>query len=307
MNKLLTELQEAIGVVCVKTGEPMSLHTSMQVGGDAEYYLCPDGERSLIRVVKLLAKRQIPCCIVGKGTNIIVRDGGVKGAVVEIGKGLDAIGFDPGNNEMTAGAGAALAAAAKQASEAGLSGLEPLSGIPGTIGGALYMNAGAYGGEMSGVVLRARVYDSAADTVKTMTGEEMRLGYRSSVFQTARSAIILSVTFGLRRGDGMTIKAEMRKLAMQRNAKQPMDMPSAGSFFKRPVGAYAGVLIEEAGLKGLSSGGAQVSEKHAGFIVNTGKAKAADVLSLMRTVQESVRKNSGYDLEPEPRIIGEDI
>jgi UDP-N-acetylmuramate dehydrogenase len=206
---------------------------------------------------------------------------------------------------MTVGAGATLSAAAKQAADAGLSGLEPLSGIPGTVGGALYMNAGAYGGEMSGVVTRARVYDSAADAIKTMEHEEMGLGYRSSVFQTTVRYIILSVAFELERGDVPSIKSEMRRLATQRNTKQPMDMPSAGSFFKRPVGAYAGALIEEAGLKGLSSGGARISEKHAGFIVNTGGARAADVLSLMKAVQDSVKENSGYDIEPEPRIIGE--
>jgi UDP-N-acetylmuramate dehydrogenase len=199
-----------------------------------------------------------------------------------------------------------MSVAAKKAAESGLSGLEPVSGIPGTVGGALYMNAGSYGGEMSQTVTQAKVYDAEKDEVKVMSLRGMRLGYRSSAFQEPLSPVILSVTFKLKARDAAAVKSDMREYAKRRTSVQPMDMPSAGSFFKRPAGAYAGALIENAGLKGASVGGAQVSEKHAGFIVNTGGATASDILELMAKIQDAVRAGSGYELEPEPRIIGED-
>jgi UDP-N-acetylmuramate dehydrogenase len=294
------------GDVLMKESEPMSAHTSMKVGGNADYYIMPRGERALIDVVNVLLELGVPHFIIGAGTNVIVRDGGFRGAVVAIGKGLDGVDIDARRGVMTVGAGCALSVAAKRAAEAGLSGLEAISGIPGTVGGALYMNAGAYDGEMSRVVIQARVYDQGSGRVRTMTQYEMRLGYRSSVFQTGGERVILAVTFDLKRRDVARIKSDMRGYARRRNAAQPMDAPSSGSFFKRPAGAYAGALIEGAGLKGLSVGGARVSEKHAGFIVNTGGATASDVLTLMTHVQETVKSGSGYDLEPEPRVIGED-
>ncbi|MDR0519667.1 MAG: UDP-N-acetylmuramate dehydrogenase [Clostridiales Family XIII bacterium] len=300
-------MKKILGGSRVSVREPMYLHTSMRVGGSADLYLRPRDEVSLMEALCLLDERQIPCHIMGAGTNIVVRDGGIRGAVLQIGKDMDAISSDMDSNSLTAGAGAQLAAVAKYAAQKGLSGLEPMSGIPGTVGGALFMNAGAYGGEMSQVVTRARVYDRAAHIVRTISVYEMRLGYRSSIFQAHDEYIILSVMFSLKRKDIDSIKSKMRQLAKRRNSKQPMDMPSAGSFFKRPAGAFAGALIERAGLKGLSCGGAMVSEKHAGFIVNTGGAKASDVLALMRRVQDAVRAESGHELEPEPRIIGEDV
>ncbi|MDR0596022.1 MAG: UDP-N-acetylmuramate dehydrogenase [Clostridiales Family XIII bacterium] len=300
-------MKNILGGSRVRLGEPMSLHTSMRVGGEADYYLRPQDEEALMDTLHLLAERQLPCYIIGGGTNIVARDGGIRGAVVEIGKGMGGITVDTERRSISAGAGASLSALAKQAAESGLSGLEPLSGIPGTVGGALFMNAGAYGGDMSQVAIQARVYDRAAHTIKTVNVYEMRLGYRSSIFQARGEYVILSVMFGLKRKDTDSIKSKMRKFARRRNSKQPMDVPSAGSFFKRPPGAFAGALIEEAGLKGLSCGGAKVSEKHAGFIVNTGGASAADILSLMEQVQKAVRENSGLELEPEPRIIGDDV
>jgi UDP-N-acetylmuramate dehydrogenase len=292
--------------VVIKEDEPLSAHTSMKVGGRADYYIRPRGEQSLIGVINVLNELQIPYYLLGSGTNVIVRDGGFRGAIIAVGKGFDAVNIDVERGIMTAEAGAALAVAAKKAAEAGLSGLEPVSGIPGTVGGALYMNAGSYGGEMSRVVIQARVYDAEEDRSKVMSLYEMRLGYRSSVFQAVGNYVILSVTFRLKRRDPEVIKSDMRGYARRRNLVQPMDMPSAGSFFKRPSGAYAGALIESVGLKGVSVGGARISDKHAGFIVNTGGATASDVLGLMTKIQEAVRAGGGYDLEPEPRIIGED-
>jgi UDP-N-acetylmuramate dehydrogenase len=307
MNNVSSAIKSMYRDVLIKEYEPLSPHTSMKVGGRADYYVRPRGEQSLIGVINVLNELQISCYLLGSGTNVIVRDGGFRGAIISIGKGLDAVDIDAERGIMTAGAGAALTVAAKRAAEAGLSGLEPVSGIPGTVGGALYMNAGSYGGAMSQTVIQAKVYDVEEDRTKVMNLYEMRLGYRSSVFQAVGASVILSVTFRLKRRDAAAIKSDMRGYARRRNSVQPMDMPSAGSFFKRPVGAYAGALIESAGLKGVSVGGARVSEKHAGFIVNTGGATASDVLELMNKIQEAVRISSGgYDLEPEPRIIGED-
>ncbi|MDR1292612.1 MAG: UDP-N-acetylmuramate dehydrogenase [Clostridiales Family XIII bacterium] len=307
MNNLSSAIRSLYRDVIIKEDEPLSGHTSMKVGGKADYYIRPRSEPSLIGVIGVLRELRIPYYLLGGGTNVVVRDGGFRGAVVAIGKGFDSVDIDEGRGIVTAGAGAALSAVAKKAAKAGLSGLEPLSGIPGTVGGALYMNAGSYGSDMSRVVTQAKVYDTEADRLKTMSMYEMRLGYRSSLFQSVGSYVIISVAFRLKKRDTATIGSAMRLYSRQRRSLQPMDMPSAGSFFKRPAGAYAGELIESAGLKGLGVGGAQVSEKHAGFIVNTGGATASDVIGLMAKVQEAVRAGSGYGLVPEPRIIGEDI
>jgi UDP-N-acetylmuramate dehydrogenase len=305
-KKELSFPKSLYGDVSVKADEPLSLHTSMKVGGRADYYIRPLSERAVIDVVNVLAELDIPYFVLGGGTNVVVRDGGFRGAVIGVGKGLDGVKIDAGRGIVTAGAGASLSAVAKKAAEAGLSGLEPISGVPGSVGGALYMNAGSYGGEMSQVVIQARSYDAGADRIRTMTLYETRLGYRSSVFQTGGPYVILSVTFKLAKGDPSAIRSEMRRYARRRAAKQPMDAASAGSFFKRPPGGYAGELIEKAGLKGLSVGGAQVSGKHAGFIVNAGGATASDVLSLMEKVREATFADSGVLLEVEPRVIGED-
>ncbi|MDR2162412.1 MAG: UDP-N-acetylmuramate dehydrogenase [Clostridiales Family XIII bacterium] len=290
----------------VKDGEPLSLHTSMKVGGKADYYIRPRSEEAAVDVVGALGELGVPYFIMGGGTNVIARDGGFRGAVIDIGKGMDAVKIDAARGIVVAGAGAALRTVAKLSAEACLSGLEPISGIPGTVGGALYMNAGSYGGDMSQTVIQARVYDATAGKTKMMSLYEMRLGYRTSVFQTGGPYVILSVTFQMEARDPADIRSDMRKYARRRSAKQPMEVASAGSFFKRPYGGYAGELIERAGMKGERVGGAQVSEKHAGFIVNTGGAMASDVLTLMERVREVVLKDSGVLLEPEPLIIGED-
>jgi UDP-N-acetylmuramate dehydrogenase len=298
-----SSLIDIIGVEAMRGNEPMSEHTSMKVGGPADFFLVPSTEGELVEVIKYHKSNNLPYCIIGNGTNVIVSDEGFRGSMIKIGGGFSGIVIS--GRELTAGAGAGLSAAAVRAADSGLSGMEEISGIPGSVGGALYMNAGAYGGEMSGIVRRALVYDSADDRIFTMETPGMSLGYRDSVFLRGNRYVILSVTFGLSEGEPEKIKGTMREYALRRNEKQPMEFPSAGSFFKRPEPvAYAGALIEAAGMKGKRRGGAQVSEKHAGFIVNTSGATASDVTLLASDVRRAVFENSGYVLEPEPRLIG---
>jgi UDP-N-acetylmuramate dehydrogenase len=298
------ELIEILGADNVKHDELMSAHTSMKVGGPADRFLAPQNEDALVRTVRLLNISGEPYFLLGNGTNVIVRDGGFRGTVVLVCAALRDVSIS--GDTVTAGAGVSLSSVASAAADAGLSGMEALSGIPGSIGGALYMNAGAYDGEMSQVVTAARVYDIYNDNVITVNLMKMRLGYRTSAFQET-GGVILGVTLTLKADNKDDIRKKMREFTKRRNDKQPVNLPSAGSFFKRPDGAYAGALIEQAGLKGHSAGGAAVSEKHAGFIVNKGGATSSDVLKIAREVQEKVRSESGFILEPEPRIIGEDI
>jgi UDP-N-acetylmuramate dehydrogenase len=298
------ELIEILGVDNVRLDEPMSLHTSMKVGGPADLFLVPQDEDALVRTVRLLRISDEPYFLLGNGTNVIVRDGGVRGAIVHIGSAFSGVSIS--DHAITAGAGASLSSVASKAADAGLSGLEALSGIPGSIGGALYMNAGAYDGEMSRVVTEARVYDIYNDNIITVDQMKMRLGYRTSAFQET-GGVILSLTLSLSEGFTEDIRKKMRGFTKKRNDKQPVNLPSAGSFFKRPEGAFAGALIEQTGLKGYSVGGAAVSEKHAGFIVNKGGATASDVIGLACEVQRRVEAESAYQLIAEPRIIGEDI
>lgn len=292
-----------MGAQNVKAGELMSAHTTFKVGGPADLFLTPESEEALIAAVHLLGAEGIPFFVLGNGSNVLVRDGGIRGAVLCVGQALGGIRTE--GSEITAGAGELLVSLSHAAAKAGLTGLEFASGIPGSVGGALYMNAGAYDGEMRDVVISARVYDPAAQAVRQVQPEEMALGYRSSRFQ-AGDLLILSVTVRLTPGSEEQIREKMRQLMEKRNAKQPVNMASAGSFFKRPPGQYAGALIEQAGMKGYRVGGAMVSDKHAGFVVNTGGATAADVLAVMQAVQERVRETSGHWLMPEPAIIGED-
>jgi UDP-N-acetylmuramate dehydrogenase len=303
MSKLKIELGEALGADRVRVDEDMRLHTSIKAGGKADYFLSPKDADSLTAALRLLNAAGEDCFILGNGTNVLVRDGGYRGAIVHIAESLG--GFRVAGTAVICGAGESLASVARRAAEYRLSGLEALSGIPGSIGGALYMNAGAYEKAMADVVTEATAYDIDNEQIITINFQDMRLGYRDSAFQRKRW-VILSVTLRLHPGDKDGILREMNAYTGKRNDKQPMELPSAGSFFKRPKGTYAGRLIEEAGLMGLTVGGAQVSEKHAGFIVNIGGATAKDILALAEAVKRRVQERSGFVLEPEPRIIGED-
>ena len=243
----------------------------------------------------------VPVMVIGNGSNLLVRDGGIRGLVILLGEGMAAVAR--AENVITAWAGASLARVAAYAQASGLSGLEFASGIPGTLGGGCAMNAGAYGGQLSDVLIDAQVYLDGE--LRTLTRDEMQMGYRTTL-PLRRGGVVLSARFALQPDDPEAISARMRELNARRREKQPLNYPSAGSTFKRPEGYFAGALIEAAGLKGRSVNGARVSEKHAGFIVKPGEATAADIIELIRIVQDEVMAHAGVALEPEVRIIGED-
>lgn len=283
--------------------EPMSRHTSFRVGGPVDALVCPGAAGEIAAVLDWCRRREIPRLIMGNGTNLLIRDGGFRGVVVKLSERFR--GVSVSGNRVTAQAGASLAAVARAARRASLSGLEFAAGIPGTVGGAVAMNAGAYGGAMADVTGWAEVLDAGGE-VRRIDGRDMGFGYRRSRLQDEEMTA-LSVELELIPGDGAGIQARMDELAARRMETQPLTLPSAGSVFKRPPGGYAGRLVEEAGLKGARVGGAQVSPKHAGFIVNLGGATAADILTLMDRVAGAVERRTGIRLEPEVRILGEDV
>ena len=280
----------------------MRQYTTLKLGGTADWLAFP---RSAAEIAELFAEAGaagLPVTVIGHGSNVLVQDGGIRGLVIRIDKNMKNIRRE--GNHLTAAAGAMLGAVAGFAAENGLTGLEFASGIPGTVGGAVTMNAGAYGGEMKDVVVR--VDGILPDgTEMSLSGEEMRFGYRRSAVKDL-NLIVTEVTMELAEGDPAAIRARMSELNRQRAEKQPLDVPSAGSTFKRPEGFYAAALIDQCGLKGYSVGGAQVSMKHAGFLVNSGDS-SRDYLELVRTVQRIVRERAGVELETEIRIIGEEV
>lgn len=277
-----------------RQNEPMRAHTTFKIGGEADIFIIPASPAALIYAVKKCNELEIPYFILGNGSNLLVSDGGIEGAVISL-SGINGISYD--GEKITCGAGAMLSSVCLKALSLSLTGLEFAYGIPGTAGGALYMNAGAYGGQTADVIESAECL-TASGEIKTLKKEDMRLGYRSSVFKNG-GLIIISLTLALKKGDKAEIKAEMDDLLNRRKQKQPLEYPSAGSTFKRPEGYFAGALIEKNGLKGLTVGGAQVSEKHAGFVINRGGATAADVKALIGKIQKKVFENDGVMLEPE--------
>lgn len=277
-----------------RQNEPMRAHTTFKIGGEADIFIIPASPAALISAVKKCTGLEIPYFILGNGSNLLVSDGGIEGAVISL-AGINGISSD--GEKITCGAGAMLSSVCLKALSLSLTGLEFAYGIPGTAGGALYMNAGAYGGQMADVIESAECL-TALGEIKTLKKEDMRLGYRSSVFKNG-GLIIISLTLALKKGDKTEIKTEMDDLLNRRKQKQPLEYPSAGSTFKRPEGYFAGALIEKNGLKGLTVGGAQVSEKHAGFVINRGGATAADVKALIGKIQKKVFENDGVMLEPE--------
>lgn len=279
--------------------EPMNRHTTFKIGGNADVFVKVKSENELRLIISLACEYNMPYFILGKGSNLLVSDQGIEGIVISL-DGIDSIKFD--GDTVVCGAGASLRALCIAAQKASLSGLEFAYGIPGTVGGALYMNAGAYGGEMSQVVVSATAIDSKGNIIEFLL-PDMKLGYRTSVFKNT-DLIITSVAFKLKQGDSAKIKAAMDDFFARRRDKQPLEYPSAGSTFKRPDGYFAGALIEKNKLKGVSVGGAQVSEKHAGFVINTGSATCQDVLSLIKKVQDTVKEADGVQLEPEVIFVG---
>lgn len=295
---LALELKRALPGLRLLEGEPMAAHCSFRIGGPAALFAEPSDEAELLALLAALRERGVRPLLLGKGTNVLVTDAGVPGVVVHIGEALGAVRV--AGTRMEAGAGLALSVLAQRAREHSLTGLEFAHGIPGSLGGAVVMNAGAYDGEMKDVVVSVRYLDGEGTLRET---EDMGFAYRRSRFSDGQS-VVLSAVLQLREGDGEAVAARMRELGERRRSKQPLDRPSAGSTFKRPARGYAAALIEGAGLKGLSVGGAQVSEKHAGFVINTGNASCADVLALMELVRARVLEKYGVELEPEVRIVG---
>ncbi|SEH32345.1 UDP-N-acetylmuramate dehydrogenase [Selenomonas sp. KH1T6] len=282
--------------------EPMSRQTTFEIGGPADCLIFPQTIEEVCRVVALVREYDLPLTVLGNGSNLLVRDGGIRGVVLKFNGPMSEMHLE--GNHIIAGAGAHLKDVSEFAAASGLTGLEYACGIPGSIGGAIFMNAGAYGGETKDVAYSVKAV-AKDGTMKTYSKEELDLGYRHSVFQE-NGELICEVELALESGDEGEIRQVMADYTQRREAKQPLEMPSAGSTFKRPEGYFAGTLIDQTGLKGLQVGGAQVSTKHAGFVVNAGGATAADVQNLIKEVQRLVFEKHGVKLYPEVRMIGED-
>ena len=300
MNQtMIHELRERFPALSMAENEPLARHTSFRIGGPAALVVKPSSAGQTAQLCRFLRRAGEKPLLLGRGTNVLVDDRAHDKIVLVTGEAADAVRVE--GTAVTAECGALLSRTAAAAQEAGLAGLEFAAGIPGSIGGALYMNAGAYGGEMKQVVTRTDWLDAEL-VERTVCGAEHEFGYRQSVFMR-EGGIVLRTEMALAEDDPAAIAGRMRDLAAKRRASQPLELASAGSFFKRPEGAFAGALIEQAGLKGRRVGGARVSEKHAGFLVSDGTATFDDVLRLMELVQETVLRASGYALEPEVRII----
>lgn len=292
---------DLLGEDRVFTEEAMSQHTTFKIGGPADYFLMPDKGEDVGRVIKICKEKEIPYFILGNGSNLLVSDDGYRGMIINIMDNMDSVTVD--GRIITAQAGAMLVRVSVMARDNALTGLEFASGIPGTIGGAVYMNAGAYGGEMKNVVKTVRAIDEYG-RIYELDSEKMDFSYRHSIVEE-RKLIVLEVTLELEHGSREAINDRMKELAEARRSKQPLEYPSAGSTFKRPEGYFAGKLIMDAGLRGYSVGGAQVAEKHCGFVINKGGATASDVVELIRDVQHDVDDKFGVTLEPEVKMLGE--
>ena len=302
----LADLQRIAGEQAVRLQEPMSAHTTFRIGGPADYFVEPGSESVLKELLLLCRETETPFFILGNGSNLLVSDEGYRGVMISL-RGFDEISFregestEAGKTIMTAGCGVLLSKAAMQAAERGLTGFEFAGGIPGTLGGAVTMNAGAYGGEIRDVILSARVMTKAGD-VRELSAEELDLSYRHSIIQE-KDLIVLSADFAFAHGDEEQIKEQMRQLNTQRRENQPLEYGSAGSTFKRPEGYFAGKLIQDAGLKGYRSGDVMVSEKHSGFVVNVGKGTCGDAMRVIEHVQRTVYEQFGVELELEVKRV----
>lgn len=285
----------------IKLNEPMKKHTSFRVGGPAKVFLTVHSEEILSKILLALKERDLPYFVLGNGSNLLVSDYGYEGIMIYLGE--EFAGIKAEKDMIEAGAAAFLGKVARVAKEAGLSGLEFAAGIPGSLGGGIVMNAGAYGGELSQVVTRVRTMNRMGKVV-TLEKNELLMGYRTSIFKM-QPFVILSVTMELQKGDKQEISAKMEEYTKARIEKQPLEYPSAGSTFKRPKGHFAGKLIMDAGLRGFCVGDAQVSEKHCGFVINRGNATAADIRALMNEVAKTVKEKFDVELEPEVILLGE--
>lgn len=296
-KKLLSILKEEQ----VKKDEPMKSHTTFRVGGPAAYFVTPQTAEEVAKVMEVCIQEKVPYYIVGNGSNLLVSDKGYEGVIIQIYKQMNQVEVE--GIQIRAQAGALLSMIAKRALDAELTGFEFAAGIPGTLGGACVMNAGAYGGEMKDVLQSVTVLTDKGE-VKTLAKEELELGYRTSVI-AKKGYIVLEAVIELQKGAKEAIRAVMDDLKERRVTKQPLEYPSAGSTFKRPEGYFAGKLIQDAGLRGFRVGGAQVSEKHCGFVINKDQATASDVMNLMNQVSDKVYEEFGVRLQPEVKRLGE--
>lgn len=300
MENIIEVLKKAIGENNVIENEPMSKHTTFRIGGNADIFVTPQSTEDIENVIKIAEKTNTPYYIIGNGSNLLVKDNGIRGIVIQIYKKYSDITVN--GNEITVQSGALLSTVAKKAMENSLTGFEFASGIPGTIGGAVCMNAGAYGGEIKDVLVSCKVLKDGK--VIELDNEQAGFEYRNSRIM-AEKMIVLEAVLRLEKGNKEEILSKMKELNSQRNTKQPVECPSAGSTFKRPEGYFAAKLIDDSGLRGFSVGKAQVSPKHCGFVVNNGGATAQEVLELIEKVTEIVYDKFGVRLEPEVRIIGQ--
>lgn len=281
--------------------EPMSKHTTFRIGGTADAFVSPENALEIEKIIHFCKDTDTPYMLMGNGSNMLVGDGGIRGVVIHIGNGMSKCRIE--GEEVYADAGILMSTLSKKILEANLTGFEFAGGIPGTLGGGIYMNAGAYGGELKDIIENV-TFICPDGLIKTETADKLDFGYRHSMFENG-GYNILSCKLKLKKGNYDEIKALMADYNKRRSDKQPLSQPSAGSTFKRPEGYFAGKLIQDAGLMGYSVGGAMVSDKHAGFVVNKGDATAKDVLDLIKYVQDTVEEKFGVKLEPEVRLIGE--
>ncbi|MDO4279416.1 MAG: UDP-N-acetylmuramate dehydrogenase [Lachnoclostridium edouardi] len=301
MDRFLEKLRQTAGENKVKTNEAMAKYTTFRVGGPADYFVTPAGPKELAEILKLCRDSNMPFFILGNGSNLLVSDKGFRGVVIEIGKPFDYC--EVKGARLTAGAGCLLSAIAKKALDHSLTGLECAAGIPGSLGGAVVMNAGAYGFEMKDIIAEVTVLKPDGQ-IAVLPLTSMEFGYRTSIV-AKQGYIVLEAVLQLEQGDREEIKKKMEDLAARRREKQPLEYPSGGSTFKRPEGYFAGKLIEDAGFRGYCVGGAQVSEKHCGFVINKDHATAEDICRLCGEIQEKIMKDTGVALEMEIKRIGE--
>ncbi len=301
-TKILEVLEKTVDKKHILIDEPMKNHSSFKIGGPADFLVLPEKMEEIAGTVRNLKKENIPYMIIGNASNLLIRDKGIRGVVIKLGESYNQVTIE--GTTVTAESGILLSRLAKRIAKASLKGFEFASGIPGSLGGAVFMNAGAYGGEMKDVVTLVRALNDHGDVV-TFSNQELQMGYRSSILQEKHYAV-LEVVMELETGNSEEIYAKIQELDYQRTTKQPINLPSAGSVFKRPEGYFAGKLIQDSGLKGCRVGGAEVSTLHCGFIVNQGGATAQDVMDLVGKVQKTVKEKYGVDLQRELRIIGEE-
>ena len=309
MTELYERLAKAVGIENIEKDADMSKEVSFRAGGKADILVRPQNREQLIEVLSLLSKEDVNHLVMGNGSNLLIKDGGYRGVVVKISSAVfsdfEILKEEKGYVYVRVGAGMLMGVLARKLADNSLAGFEFASGIPGSLGGAVFMNAGAYDGEIKDIIVSAEVIDKDGTEIKTVYAKDMELSYRHSIFHNTGD-VIISAELRFKQGNKEEIEAKMAELGKRRNEKQPVNYPSAGSFFKRPEGYFAGKLVQDAGLKGYTVGGAQVSELHSGFVINIGGATASDIVAVMKHCQKEVYDKFGVNLEPEVRILGED-